>query len=76
MDEPKATAGSVPVDAEQPKAEKAQDVLVSPMETLESTLAQFEAMCMNGVGSQFRKRVRSRIGPRLHTMLARLGSIR
>ena len=78
MDEPKS-AGSVPVDTEQPKDQKgtteAVEVLASPIERLEGTLDQFEVLCMNGAGQNFRSRLKSKIGPRLHTMLARLGSL-
>lgn len=98
MDEPKATAGSVPADTGQPKegmdskgkgsGGKLEDALVrfedtglagtvlaSSMEKLEDTLVRFEDMCLNGAGQHFRSRLKSRVGTRLHTMLARLGNL-
>jgi hypothetical protein len=50
-------------------------VLASPMEKLEDTLVRFETMCLNGTGQHFRNRLKARVGTRLHTMLARLGSL-
>jgi len=76
MDEPK-TAGPVPADTEQPKEDRGNRGKGSglPMEGLEDTLVRFEDMCLNGAGQHFRSRLKSRVGTRLHTMLARLGSL-
>ena len=50
-------------------------VLASSMEKLEDTLVRFEDMCLNGAGQHFRSRLKARVGTRLHTMLARPGSL-